>query len=361
MDSASPYQALAASCTSRGKVTRPASWQRVCATVPLPTLLSGLTLPHSTGDRGVASWISSLAGSPVPTSPTPASGPASKASTPDFGPSTRASFARYDPASSSWRTSQPSLFEDSTPSSVTWPRSGSMRNGAVSARPRSALRTVESGCSSWPTPTREDSRGSGATGYTDTPNHHEGVTLTDAAVRGIRWATPRAAADKMGLPRAAAPDDLQAQALLWATPQTRDHKGTVNDWASRTRNGKARPVSDMSLSDQAEHWPTPNAEGGTGYMSGSNRDTWRPTLEGMALGYRPTLHQSKPSEPSHPDPATCPHGERCRLTLNPRFVDALLGWPPGWTAFEPLAMGSWLCRQRSRLSSLVGGWEWNGE
>lgn len=27
-------------------------------------------------------------------------------------------------------------------------------------------------------------------------------------------------------------------------------------------------------------WPTPNAEGGTGYMSGSNRDTWRPTLEG---------------------------------------------------------------------------------
>lgn len=27
-------------------------------------------------------------------------------------------------------------------------------------------------------------------------------------------------------------------------------------------------------------WPTPNAEGGTGYMSGSARDTWRPTLEG---------------------------------------------------------------------------------
>jgi hypothetical protein len=29
-------------------------------------------------------------------------------------------------------------------------------------------------------------------------------------------------------------------------------------------------------------WPTPNAQGGTGYMSGSNRDTWRPTLEGAA-------------------------------------------------------------------------------
>jgi hypothetical protein len=28
------------------------------------------------------------------------------------------------------------------------------------------------------------------------------------------------------------------------------------------------------------YWPTPNAEGETGYMSGSNRDTWRPTLVG---------------------------------------------------------------------------------
>lgn len=26
-------------------------------------------------------------------------------------------------------------------------------------------------------------------------------------------------------------------------------------------------------------WPTPNSEGGTGYMSGSKRDVWRPTLE----------------------------------------------------------------------------------
>jgi DNA (cytosine-5)-methyltransferase 1 len=30
------------------------------------------------------------------------------------------------------------------------------------------------------------------------------------------------------------------------------------------------------------YWPTPNAAGGTGYMSGSRRDTWRPTLEGAA-------------------------------------------------------------------------------
>ena len=40
--------------------------------------------------------------------------------------------------------------------------------------------------------------------------------------------------------------------------------------------------------------PTPTAEGGTGYMSGSNRDTWRPTLESAVKGYLPVLHQGRP-------------------------------------------------------------------
>ena len=34
--------------------------------------------------------------------------------------------------------------------------------------------------------------------------------------------------------------------------------------------------------------PTPTAGGGTGYMSGSRRDTWRPTLESAVRGYQPT-------------------------------------------------------------------------
>lgn len=42
------------------------------------------------------------------------------------------------------------------------------------------------------------------------------------------------------------------------------------------------------------NWPTANSAGGTGYMSGSNRDTWRPTLEGAAIGHRPVLHQGRP-------------------------------------------------------------------
>ncbi len=36
--------------------------------------------------------------------------------------------------------------------------------------------------------------------------------------------------------------------------------------------------------------PTPTSGGGTGYMSGDRRDTWRPTLELAVRGYRPTRH-----------------------------------------------------------------------
>ena len=45
-------------------------------------------------------------------------------------------------------------------------------------------------------------------------------------------------------------------------------------------------------------WPTANAMGGTGYMSGANRDTWRPTLAGAAQGLRPVLHKGRPQWPT---------------------------------------------------------------
>jgi DNA (cytosine-5)-methyltransferase 1 len=42
--------------------------------------------------------------------------------------------------------------------------------------------------------------------------------------------------------------------------------------------------------------PKPTAGGGTGYMSGSQRDTWRPTLESAVQGYLPTPG----GKPAHP-------------------------------------------------------------
>ncbi|MEO3780497.1 hypothetical protein ABGB16_27520 [Micromonospora sp. B11E3] len=49
--------------------------------------------------------------------------------------------------------------------------------------------------------------------------------------------------------------------------------------------GAARRPSLAGIAGQL--LPTPTAGGGTGYMSGSNRDTWRPTLESAVRGYQP--------------------------------------------------------------------------
>jgi hypothetical protein len=44
-----------------------------------------------------------------------------------------------------------------------------------------------------------------------------------------------------------------------------------------------------------------------------------------------------------------------RRTLNPRFVEWLMGWPTGWTAFEPLETASYLSKQRLLLRYLLNG------
>lgn len=58
-------------------------------------------------------------------------------------------FAYYDPESCCWKTSQGTFPWASDEYSETWPRSGSMRSGAASARPRSAPRTAAN-ASPWP-------------------------------------------------------------------------------------------------------------------------------------------------------------------------------------------------------------------
>lgn len=95
---------------------------------------------------------SSAEDSPARISPMPGRARASRAHVPAFGSSTLESFASYDPASSSWKTSQRSLLEEWTPFSETWPKQGTMQSGVAFAPVTLAPRTDESGCSSWPTP-----------------------------------------------------------------------------------------------------------------------------------------------------------------------------------------------------------------
>ena len=114
--------------------------------------------------------------SPARTFPTPESAPESTASAADYGASMRESFANYDPATSSWRTSQRSFFEEWSEFSETWPRAGMTRSGKAYELPTLARRTDESESGLWPTP--------------DTMRSTNGQRGTTAADRRTMGASP---------------------------------------------------------------------------------------------------------------------------------------------------------------------------
>jgi hypothetical protein len=102
----------------------------------------------------------------------------------------------------------------------------------------------------------------------------------------------------------------------WPTP-------CATDWKGSTEPGQRRG----QLSEAVSHrWPTPTANEATGYMSGTDSDTWRPSLKGAALGAKPCRGRPDPTTPT--DGASTSTAGR---VLNPRFVEALMGWPDGWT------------------------------
>jgi len=89
----------------------------------------GMTSRPLTGDRGVDSWISSLAASRVRTSAQPERRLVSPAPVRVSGGRWRGSSVKYGRDSRSWKTALCLLPEDSIPYSGTWPRWGMMRNG----------------------------------------------------------------------------------------------------------------------------------------------------------------------------------------------------------------------------------------
>lgn len=149
----------------------------------------------------------SAGGSPVRTSLSLAEGLASSQNHEvDFGLSTPESFARFDPASSSWRTSQHSLLEGSTLYSESWPRAGMMRNGTVCRRQPSAPLTDATDSFSWPTPRASDGKSAGP-GTKD-------ATLIRRGNSGFGWNLAEA---------------VQVKARnLYPTPQARDWKDGLN-------------------------------------------------------------------------------------------------------------------------------------
>jgi len=183
------------------------------------------------------------------------------------------SLAKYDPDTSTWRTAQCSLLEDSTVFSGTWPRWGSMRDGVSYRQPTLVRHTKETGFGLWATPAASDGQ--------------RGGTITDKM-------TGQSLPQMVNTP------------TKWPTPQASDNRprATINSTARRIELGKQ-----ISLEAAVKFWPTPtahNAKEGA-YPAEFTRNT--PTLSAQAGG-----------------------------SLNPMWVEWLMGWPLGWTDLKQLEM-----------------------
>ncbi len=116
---------------------------------------SGMTCEHSTENRGkeLLTWF--LEGFPVRTSVAPVEVMGLKGKEADYGKKWQGSWVRFDPASSSWKTHQCSLFGGWESYLESWPRWGIMRHGECYQPRMPELPTSEKECGLLPTPTHK--------------------------------------------------------------------------------------------------------------------------------------------------------------------------------------------------------------
>jgi hypothetical protein len=259
--------------------------------------------------------ISSAAASPARTSARLARVLASTVRALVSGPSTRESCASFDPASSSWKTSQRSLLADSTESLATFPRAGMTRSGSLFALPMLGRHTDGNGCSSldgaetWPTP-----RAAVASMY---PEH------------GEHWNDNRGG--------------VSLATKVWATPTSRDWKdGACADSNVPTNGLLGRPA--------VRAWPTPAGRDGDG------RGVMAPTSAAMnRKRARGSMNAAGLPSDDLPAAVKCIAAGR----LSAAWVEALMGFPPGWTVGPPVPVkrntsGSRPARSRKKTTAPGG-------
>lgn len=185
------------------------------------------------------------------------------------------SLANASPDSSSWRTSQLSLFEDSTEYSWNSMRWGMMHAGRLFQPQKWEPRTSENGSGFLPTPTA-----------CDYGSNNHGVN------EGKAQSKP-----SLG---------QMARQNLWPTP-------TVFGNHNRPKEGTA---SGTGLSTAVKTWPTPRASEASRGDSTSERNRNTPGLESQV-----NLEAGS-----------------YRGALNPTWVEWLMGYPLEWTALEAWAI-----------------------
>ena len=250
------------SATSNGTNIASKSSANASATDSWMTLPSGTTSKVSTADPGVERWIFSVLASRVSRIATPDSA-REPMMTGTCGPIPSESLGRWDQDSSSWRTSQASLWEvmDGHHMGAPWldsfPKSGMTRSGELFPLPMQAHHTSETGGGSLPT-------------RWNTPNTMDALSAKSQQALDHENETAR--------PGRSNPNNLRDQVsvsegqTLWPTPNTRDTRRGCNQkqlatevdrWPTPTSTERSGTNPNTGkgegLSKTAKMWPTPNA------------------------------------------------------------------------------------------------------
>lgn len=225
----------------------------------------GLTLRLLTADRGeeLLTWF--RAGFPVKTSASPDQETGLTASAAGSGRRWRGSFAKWDPASSTWKTAQCSLLEDSDEFSETWPRSGSMRSGECYQRPELEPHTSARESGLLPTPVAVD------TGAYFNRSASDGAALRPtlgAMAKYDLWPTPTVKGNynRKGLSKSSG--DGLATAVRFRTPNATDGA----KWSKQTQAEREAKGQQVRLCHQLD-------------AGGALNPTWVEWLMGWPLGW----------------------------------------------------------------------------
>ena len=278
----------------------------------------GMTFAPSTDGHGAAPSMWSQAASRARTSASRARAPASPARAAASGPTWRGSLARFDRPSRSWRTAQRSLFGDSSESWVTWPRSGMTADGQCWELPMSARRTSATVFGfSLPTPVASD----GTTGAVIGLEDRFYVTATGMP----RKVNRRGVDGSVGLARLV---------RMWPTPAASlgPKGGRVTPWKAR--------------------------EGGTLIEALSARTRWtaargqRRFRTPMASDGKTSRRETLADRMAKRQQIRLSHQVAAGGSLNPEWVEWLMGWPLGWTGLGSLATARSRSARRRRGATL---------
>ena len=284
----------------------------------------GMTFSPLTANRGGALLMSYLAAFRARTSASQAREPGLTVPAAGCGDTWRGSLARFDPDTSSWRTAQPSLLEDLGESSVTWPRSGMTAAGQCWELPTLERRISGTGSGLWRTPTAHEWKNTG---------HATQIHLSDQ-VRPSQVKNPKKAAAMWPTPTAS---QARSEGMI-------QQMRSLVDAGVLDRSEAEAMISGSLTPPRMEKWPTPTVCGNYNRKGASATSG-----DGLATAVYQTpvarMWKDNGTNPSELERNSPTLAMQAGGSLNPTWVEWLMGWPLGWTDLRPLATDKSPCAQ----------------